>query len=60
MNNKKDVSKKITRTFRVHSDTFNEFKTLIISKGYTSYSEIIDYLLRCFLKEPSKFNPYKE
>ena len=59
MNNKRDLSKKITRTFRVHSDTFREFKTKIALEGYSNYSEIIDYLICCFLKEPDKFNPYK-
>ena len=59
-NIKKDISKKVIRTFRVHSDTFNKFKTQIALKGYVSYSEIIDYLICCFLKEPERYNPYKE
>lgn len=49
--NNKDTSGKITRTFRVHQDTFNKFKAKV-SLRYSNYSEVVERLMLDFLKEP--------
>lgn len=54
----KDSSGKITRTFRVHSNIFNQFKAEV-SLRYSNYSAVLECLMLFYLKEPEKYNPYK-
>lgn len=54
------LSRKITRSFVVHADIFAKFKGAVAAEGYSNFSEVIEYLIVRFLKEPEAFNLLKK
>lgn len=55
MKEKNCSSEKIKRGFVVHNDTFVKFKSAVAAKGYPNFSEVIEHLILCYLKDPDIF-----
>lgn len=52
------VSKKVKKNFVIHADTFGKFKASVAMRDYPNYSEILEHLILCYLKDPDMFgNP---
>lgn len=49
-------TRKITRSFVVNADIFASFKEIVASEGYSNFSEIIEHLILCYLKNPNSFD----